>query len=53
MSSARPTTDPLKAFPTEVSQRIFGCLSIKELAKCARVSRKWSKSQTLNYGAQP
>ncbi|GJE91991.1 F-box protein [Phanerochaete sordida] len=45
----KPATDPLKAFPTEISQRIFGMLSIKDLARCARVSRKWSKSQTLNY----
>ncbi|KAL0950490.1 hypothetical protein HGRIS_007301 [Hohenbuehelia grisea] len=42
-------TDPLKALPTDVSQRIFAQLSIKELAKCARVSKKWSKSQTINY----
>jgi len=41
--------DPLKAFPTDISQRIFSYLSIKELARCARVSRKWAKSQTINY----
>ncbi|KAF5377214.1 hypothetical protein D9615_006452 [Tricholomella constricta] len=41
--------DPLKAFPTEVSQRIFGCLSIRQLAKCALVSKKWRRSQTINY----
>lgn len=46
----KPTKDPLKIFPTDLSQKIFNRLSIKELAKCARVSRKWSKSQTLNYG---
>ncbi|KAG5646927.1 hypothetical protein DXG03_002003 [Asterophora parasitica] len=41
--------DPLKAFPTEVSQRIFGLLSVRQLAKCALVSKKWRRSQTINY----
>jgi len=41
--------DPLKAFPTEISQKIFTHLSIRDLAKCALVSRKWRKSQTINY----
>jgi len=41
--------DPLKAFPTQISQRIFRWLTITELASCSRVSRKWNKSQTLNY----
>ncbi|KAJ7139377.1 hypothetical protein C8R44DRAFT_693809 [Mycena epipterygia] len=41
--------DLLKALPTEISQRIFGRLSIKDLAKCALVSKKWSRSQTINY----
>src|SRR5262245_36056931 len=45
---ASPTKDPLKVLPTEISQRIFGYLSISNLAKCARVSRKWNKSQTIN-----
>ncbi|OBZ79332.1 hypothetical protein A0H81_00197 [Grifola frondosa] len=52
ISSSTPRhvpTDPLKAFPTELSQRIFSRLSVKDLATCSRVSRKWSKSQTLNY----
>ena len=49
----RAPSDPLKAFPTDISQKIFGRLSIKDLAKCSRVSRKWSKSQTLNYGEHP
>ncbi|KAI0089913.1 hypothetical protein BDY19DRAFT_992862 [Irpex rosettiformis] len=48
-SSTRSTKDPLRVLPTDISQRIFGQLSIRELAKCARVSRRWSKSQTLNY----
>jgi len=47
ISSSR--RDPLKAFPTEVSQRIFGQLTIRELAKCALVSKKWHRSQTINY----
>src|SRR6266702_1088304 len=49
-TSAKQSTDPLRAFPTEISQRIFGLLGIHDLARCARVSRKWRKSQTLNYG---
>lgn len=49
-TSQRAPTDPLKMFPTEVSQQIFRRLKVKDLASCARVSRKWSKSQTLNYG---
>lgn len=49
-TSPRVATDPLKAFPTEVSQKIFRRIGIKDLANCARVSRKWHKSQTLNYG---
>ncbi|KAH9036594.1 hypothetical protein EDB85DRAFT_1939267 [Lactarius pseudohatsudake] len=48
-TSAKQSTDPLRAFPTEISQRIFGLLGIRDLARCARVSRKWHKSQTLNY----
>jgi len=47
--SRPPTTDPLKIMPTEISQRIFSLLSTQELAQCARVSRKWSRSQTINY----
>ncbi|KAG8958776.1 hypothetical protein FRC03_008830 [Tulasnella sp. 419] len=43
------STDPLRVLPTEISQRIFGMLTIKQLARCARVSRKWKRSQTLNY----
>ncbi|KAL4065762.1 hypothetical protein V8B97DRAFT_1874835 [Scleroderma yunnanense] len=41
--------DPLRAFPTQISQRIFRWLDISDLAACSRVSRKWNKSQTLNY----
>ncbi|OJA16783.1 hypothetical protein AZE42_03312 [Rhizopogon vesiculosus] len=49
MPSKGLSNNPLKAFPTQVSQRIFRWLEISELATCARVSRKWNKSQTLNY----
>ncbi|KAF8584931.1 hypothetical protein K439DRAFT_1388790 [Ramaria rubella] len=42
-------TDPLKAFPTELGQRIFGLLDVQDLARCSRVSRKWNRSQTINY----
>jgi len=42
--------DPLRAFPTDISQLIFRLLSIEDLAICACVCRKWAKSQTLNYG---
>ncbi|KAI6128694.1 hypothetical protein EDD16DRAFT_1472027 [Pisolithus croceorrhizus] len=43
------STDPLRAFPTQISQRIFRWLDVSDLAACSAVSRKWSKSQTLNY----
>ncbi|KAF9229836.1 hypothetical protein BS17DRAFT_43277 [Gyrodon lividus] len=49
-SASKPLiSDPFKLFPTQVSQRIFRWLSISDLASCSRVSRKWNKSQTLNY----
>uniref|UniRef100_A0A0W0FHX1 F-box domain-containing protein n=1 Tax=Moniliophthora roreri TaxID=221103 RepID=A0A0W0FHX1_MONRR len=48
-SSPSNSKDPLRLFPTQVSQRIFSHLSVKDLARCSRVSRKWNKSQTLNY----
>ena len=48
--SKERSLDPLRALPTDISQRIFGMLSIGDLARCARVCKKWSKSQTLNYG---
>ncbi|KDQ17618.1 hypothetical protein BOTBODRAFT_29794 [Botryobasidium botryosum FD-172 SS1] len=43
------STDPLKVLPTEINQRIFGLLTLRDLATCSRVNRKWKKSQTLNY----
>ncbi|TBU30798.1 hypothetical protein BD309DRAFT_888888 [Dichomitus squalens] len=44
-----PSRDPLRVLPTDVSQRVFSHLSIRDLARCSRVSKKWNKSQTLNY----
>lgn len=52
--SSRPlSSDPLRAFPTQISQRIFRWLDISDLAACSRISRKWNKSQTLNYSMSP
>ncbi|KAF7306286.1 Dolichol-phosphate mannosyltransferase subunit 1 [Mycena indigotica] len=34
---------------TQISQRIFGQLPLKDLARCALVSKKWNRSQTINY----
>jgi len=48
-SNCRARSDPLKAFPTHLSQRIFGFLDISDLAKCARVCKKWRSSQSINY----
>jgi len=45
----RSRTDPLRAFPTELTQRLFSLLNIKDLANCARVSKKWNTSQSINY----
>jgi len=42
-------TDPLRAFPTELTQRLFSLLGIKDLANCSRVSKKWNTSQSINY----
>ncbi|KAF9073983.1 hypothetical protein BDP27DRAFT_1317779 [Rhodocollybia butyracea] len=47
--SSSPKTDPLKALPTEISQKIFSKLPIKDLAKCAIISKKWNRSQSINY----
>ncbi|KAF8147285.1 hypothetical protein B0H34DRAFT_624789, partial [Crassisporium funariophilum] len=41
--------DPLRAFPTELTQRVFARLAVRDLAKCALVSKKWARSQSLNY----
>jgi hypothetical protein len=41
--------DPLKAFPTELTQRVFALLSIRDLAKTSLVCKKWARSQSLNY----
>ncbi|TDL22334.1 hypothetical protein BD410DRAFT_257488 [Rickenella mellea] len=45
----RSSSDPLRILPTELGQRVFGHLSIRDLARCARVCKKWCGSQTLNY----
>ncbi|KAF9261096.1 hypothetical protein L218DRAFT_961783 [Marasmius fiardii PR-910] len=47
--STSSSRDILKAFPTEVSQKIFSKLPIRDLARCALVSKKWYRSQTINY----
>ncbi|KAI8983254.1 hypothetical protein BD414DRAFT_490387 [Trametes punicea] len=50
VSAHKPSSpDPLRAFPTDISQRIFSQLSIRDLARCSRVSKRWNRSQTLNY----
>ncbi|KAA1475458.1 hypothetical protein DENSPDRAFT_842241 [Dentipellis sp. KUC8613] len=49
LSSRIRSSDPLRALPTEISQKIFAQLSIRDLARAARVSKKWRKSQTINY----
>ena len=46
----RSASDPLRILPTELSQGIFGYLSVPQLALCALVSKKWNRSQTINYG---
>jgi len=43
-------TDPLRTLPTNLSQCIFARLSLRDLAKCSLVSKKWNRSQTINYG---
>lgn len=42
-------TDPLRTLPTNLSQCIFARLSLRDLAKCSLVSKKWNRSQTINY----
>ncbi|EPS98116.1 hypothetical protein FOMPIDRAFT_1024806 [Fomitopsis schrenkii] len=49
LSSMSTSRDPLRALPTDISQRIFSRLSTRDLARCSRVSKKWNRSQTLNY----
>jgi len=41
--------DPLARFPNSVSARIFEPLSAGDLFRCQGVSKKWRKSQTINY----
>jgi len=47
--NSRVRGDPLKTFPTHLSQRIFGFLDISDLANCAQVCKKWCSSQSINY----
>ncbi|KAI5885224.1 hypothetical protein EV122DRAFT_211457 [Schizophyllum commune] len=47
--TSKKSRDPLRVFPTEVSQRIFSRLRIRDLLKCTLVCKKWARSQTLNY----
>lgn len=49
LTSVTPRRDPLRLLPTEICQRIFGHLSLSDLANCTLVCRKWWRSQTLNY----
>lgn len=50
LNKSRSRTDPLRVLPTELSQRIFSRLRLSDLAKCSLVSKKWNRSQTINYG---
>jgi hypothetical protein len=34
---------------TDLTQKVFSLLSIRDLASCSRVCLKWNKSQSLNY----
>ncbi|KAG9104687.1 hypothetical protein FRC06_000073 [Ceratobasidium sp. 370] len=36
LGGVRRHTDPVRAFPTEIGQRIFGQLGVRDLANCAR-----------------
>ncbi|KAH8799536.1 hypothetical protein DL96DRAFT_1637613 [Flagelloscypha sp. PMI_526] len=49
LAAVKRSSDPLRAFPTEISQRIFGRLGLKDLSTCGAVSQKWRASQTMNY----
>ncbi|KAG8688993.1 hypothetical protein FRC08_011159 [Ceratobasidium sp. 394] len=49
LGDVRRHTDPVRAFPTEIGQKIFGQLGARDLANCARVCSRWKRSQTLNY----
>ncbi|KAL7416716.1 hypothetical protein BDY24DRAFT_378033 [Mrakia frigida] len=45
----KTSSDPIKAFSSEIGIKIFGLLDLKSLARCQRVSRRWGQSQTINY----
>ncbi|PWN44547.1 hypothetical protein IE81DRAFT_10205 [Ceraceosorus guamensis] len=42
-------TDPLRALPGVISQRIFLSLPVQALRSCSLVCRRWRRSATLNY----
>ena len=44
-------TDPVRVLTTDLVQRIFSTLSVRDLAGCSRVCLKWNKSQSLNYSS--
>lgn len=45
-----PERDPMKMFTHDISTNIFRRLSQQDLKQCHRVSRRWRKSQVINYG---
>ncbi|TIA91059.1 hypothetical protein E3P99_01219 [Wallemia hederae] len=44
-----PERDPMKVFTHDISTNIFRRLSQQDLKQCHRVSRRWRKSQVINY----
>jgi hypothetical protein len=46
---ALQTTDPLRAFGSEIAQQIFLRLPVDALVACSGVCRRWRRSATLNY----
>lgn len=52
MLSTKPKsrTDPVRVLTTELTQRVFSLLDVKDLARTSQVCLKWNKSQSLNYG---
>lgn len=55
MLSTKPKsrTDPVRVLTTELTQRVFSLLDVKDLARSSQVCLKWNKSQSLNYGMSP
>ena len=44
-----PERDPMKVFTHDICTNIFRRLSQQDLKQCHRVSRRWRKSQVINY----